>query len=250
MLCFVKPRYPTMINHPNLIVMLTTDDYTSADAYNIFECCKYSNAEYWGMKEAPLPVSDMKKLYSYMKKYNKKTILEVVSYNEKECIDGAKIAVECNCDILMGTYFFDSVNEICIEKNIRYMPFVGEVTERPSVLNGDIDEMIEQAYALQKKGVYGFDLLGYRYTGNQQTLINKFICAVNAPICIAGSIDNFEKLDFIRSSSPWAFTVGSAFFKNKFDGTFCEQINKVCEYIQNNDVYKPGWKNAEKILSV
>jgi len=39
--------------------------------------------------------------------------LEVVAYTEKECIEGAKMAVECGCDILMGTIFFDSVNELC-----------------------------------------------------------------------------------------------------------------------------------------
>ena len=83
-----------------------------------------------------------------------------------------KTAVECGCDILMGTLFFDSVNEFCRQHDLRYMPF-----------------------------------------------------------CIAGSIDSFQRLDELKEASPWAFTIGGAFFKNKFEGTFCEQIDKACDYM-------------------
>ena len=41
------------------------------------------------------------------------------------------------------------------------------------------------------------------------------------------------RLDEVKNVKPWAFTIGSAFFENKFDGTFKEQINKVYEYIEN-----------------
>ena len=47
---------------------------------------------------------------------------------------------------------------------MKYMPFVGEITGRPSVLEGSIDNMIAQAKECLAKGVYGFDLLGYQYT--------------------------------------------------------------------------------------
>ncbi|WP_418128622.1 hypothetical protein RAL98_08780 [Staphylococcus sp. HKU1] len=53
---------------------------------------------------------------------------------------------------------------------------------------------------------------------------------VSGPICIAGSIGSYEQLDLIKSHAPWSFTIGSAFFDNKFDGTFLEQINKVYDY--------------------
>lgn len=220
-------------NTMNLIVMLTHNDKTVENAYEIFEQCKNSKAEYWGFKESPLPLEEMKKLYTYMKQCGKKTFLEVVSYTENECLDGAKMAIECECDILMGTMFFDSINELCKKNNIKYMPFVGKISGRPSILGGNIDEIIEEARGYLNKGVYGFDLLGYRYVGDAVNLNKRFVTEVNAPVCIAGSINSYKRLDEIKDANPWAFTIGGAFFENRFDGTFAEQIDKVCDYIKD-----------------
>ena len=221
-----------MKNSLNLIVMLTHNDETVNNAHEIFEKCKNSDAKFWGFKEKSLPIEQMKNLYKYMKECGKTTFLEVVEYTEKEGLEGAKIAVECGCDILMGTMFFDSINEFCKKNNLRYMPFVGKVTERPSILEGEIDEIIKEANEYLKKGVYGFDLLGYRYTGNTVELNERFVLEVNAPVCIAGSVNGYERLDELKNINPWSFTIGSAFFENKFDGSFEEQINKVCEYVK------------------
>ncbi len=217
----------------NLIVMLTHNDKTVKDSFKIFEECRNSKAKLWGFKEKPLPVDEMKKLYKYMKKCGKMTFLEVVEYTEKEGLEGAKLAVECGCDILMGTVFFDSINEFCKSNNLKYMPFVGKVTQRPSILEGNINEIIAEAKEYQKKGVYGFDLLGYRYVGDAIELNKKFVEEIEIPVCLAGSINSYMRLDEVKNVKPWAFTIGSAFFENKFDGTFKEQINKVYEYIEN-----------------
>ena len=221
-----------MKNSLNLIVMLTHNDETVNNAYEIFKKCKNSDAKFWGFKEKSLPIEQMKNLYKYMKECGKTTFLEVVEYTEKEGLEGAKLALECGCDILMGTVFFDSINEFCQKNNLRYMPFVGNVTERPSILEGEIDEIIKEANEYLKKGVYGFDLLGYRYTGNAVELNERFVLEVNAPVCIAGSVNGYERLDELKNINPWSFTIGSAFFENKFDGSFEEQINKVCEYVK------------------
>lgn len=221
-----------MKNSLNLIVMLTHNDETVNNAHEIFEKCKNSDAKFWGFKEKSLPIEQMKNLYKYMKECGKTTFLEVVEYTEKEGLEGSKIALECGCDILMGTMFFDSINEFCKKNNLRYMPFVGNVTERPSILEGEIDEIIKEANEYLKKGVYGFDLLGYRYTGNAIELNERFVLEVNAPVCIAGSVNGYERLDELKNINPWSFTIGSAFFENKFDGSFEEQINKVCEYVK------------------
>lgn len=224
-----------MDNELNLIVMLTHNDKTVKNAYEIFEQCKDSKAKFFGFKEEPLSLEEMKSLYRYMKKCGKKTVLEVVAYTEKEGLEGAKIAAECKCDIIMGTKYFDSINDFCKKNNLKYMPFVGEVIERPSILEGTIEGMIDEANKLLKKGVYGFDLLGYRFTGNATELNKKFVSYVNAPVCIAGSVDSYKKLDELKDANPWAFTIGGAFFENKFGNDFNKQINKVCEYMEKNN---------------
>lgn len=221
-----------MDNNLNLIVMLTHNDITVNNAYEVFKECKSSKAKFFGFKEEPLPFEEMKKLYRYMKDCGKKTVLEVVAYTEKEGLDGAKLAVECECDVLMGTMYSDSINEFCKENNLKYMPFVGKVIDRPSILEGTIDNMINEANNLLKKGVYGFDLLGYRFTGNAAQLNKRFVSEVNAPVCIAGSVNSYERLDELKDANPWAFTIGGAFFENKFGNDFSEQINKVCAYME------------------
>lgn len=216
---------------PQLMVMLTNDDLTVRNAYELFDRYKNTKAQFWGFKEKPLPPDEMKQLYVYMKECGKTTALEVVAYTEAECLEGAQMAVDCGCDILMGTLYYDSVSALCRANNLRYMPFVGNISGRPSVLSGSIDQMVASARRCLEKGVYGFDLLGYRYVDDAAELIRRFVAEVDAPVCIAGSVNSFQRLDELKQAVPWAFTIGSAFFDNAFEGTFGEQINKVCDYM-------------------
>ena len=112
------------------------------------------------------------------------------------------------------------------------MPFVGKITGRPSVLEGSIQGMIDEANSYIEKGAYGIDLLGYRYTGDPVELNKKFVAGVHAPVCLAGSVNNYKRLDEVKDAASWSFTIGGAFFENKFDGTFAEQINKVVDYME------------------
>ena len=219
------------MNVPELIVMLTHNDRTVENAAEIFEACKDAKAKFWGFKEVGIPLDEMKALYSYMKECGKTTFLEVVAYTEEECLEGAKMAVACGVDCLMGTLFFDSVNDYCKANNLKYMPFVGKITGRPSVLEGTPEGMIDEAKSYLAKGVAGFDLLGYRYTGDAVALNKAFVAGVPAPVCLAGSVSSYQRLDEVKSTGAWAFTIGGAFFENKFDGTFAEQIDKVVDYM-------------------
>ena len=216
---------------PELIVMLTHNDLTVTDAYSVFDQCKSSKAKFWGFKEEPLPLAQMQALFGYMKNCGKTTFLEVVAYSERECLEGAKKAVACNCDFLMGTTFFDSVNDFCKSNHLKYMPFVGKITGRPSVLEGTLEDMVKEAEEYIAKGAYGIDLLGYRYTGDPVQLNREFVAKIKAPVCIAGSVNSYERLNEIKTTAPWAFTIGGAFFENKFDGSFKEQVDKVYEFI-------------------
>ena len=78
----------------------------------------------------------------------------------------------------------------------------------------------------------GFDLLGYRYTGDAVMLNSRFSNEVNASVCIAGSVNSYERLDEIKAASPWAFTIGGAFFDHRFGDSISEQIDNVIEYIK------------------
>lgn len=218
---------------PELIVMLTHNDLTVENAYQVFEECRNTKALYWGFKEKPLPIEDMQRLYARMKQCGKRTVLEVVAYTEAEGLEGAQMAATCGCDILMGTCYAPSIHRFCQQHNIAYMPFVGQIIGRPSVLQGSIESMLSEAKALKAQGVFGIDLLGYRYEADAQQLIADMVEKSHLPVCVAGSIDSMERLQFIKKIHPWAFTIGSAFFEQKFGTTISEQIDRVCEFLRD-----------------
>ncbi len=220
---------------PELIVMLTHNDRTVENAIEIYRECKNSKAKYWGFKEVGIPLEQMKSLCAEMKADGKTTFLEIVAYTEEECLAGAKVAVECGFDYLMGTMYFDSVRDLVRNAGIKYMPFVGDVRERPSVVYGTIESTIQEGVELIKSGnIDGIDLLGYRFVGDAVKLNHDFVEAVQpyGPVCLAGSVSSYQRLDEVAYAGSWAFTIGGAFFENKFDGTFAEQIDKVVDYMQ------------------
>jgi hypothetical protein len=237
-----------MNDNSELIIMLTYNDITVKNAYEIFESSKDSKAKIWGFKEIGIPLEEMKTLFAYMKEWGKTTVLEVVAYTEEECMEGAKMAKECNCDMLIGTLYYDSINSFCKENNIKYMPFIGDVSNRPSVLNGTIKSMLEQANNYLSKDVYGINILGYRYTGDAVKLNKELTSQINAPVCLAGSIDSYERLSEVKDANPKYFTIGTAFFDNKFGGTFKEQIDKVCDYMKDSSDVR-GEANDKEVIS-
>lgn len=216
---------------PELIVMLTHDDLTVEDAYQVFETCRDTKATYWGFKEQPLPLEEMQRIYARMKACGKRTALEVVAYSEAEGLDGARMAVACGCDILMGTCYSPAIRSFCQQHGIAYMPFVGQIVGRPSILQGSVESMVAEAAALKDKGVWGIDLLGYRYDADAELLISEMVRKSSLPVCVAGSIDSYDRLRFIKQTQPWAFTIGSAFFEHKFGDSIAEQINRVCDFL-------------------
>jgi hypothetical protein len=217
---------------PNLIVMLTHHDKSVPHALDVFEECKDCPVEYWGFKDRGLSIDYMKRLVDTIKRARKNICFEVVRYSEKECLESAHMAVEMGVDYLMGTTYFYSVHELLKGTALKYLPFCGRVSESPSVLEGSISEIINEAQAIAAYGVYGIDLLAYRYVGDPVQLAQTFMQAIDLPVAIAGSIRSTNQLDVIKGLNPWAFTIGSAFFEHEFGHTSIrEQIEAVSAYL-------------------
>ena len=216
-----------------MIIMLTYDDKTVSNALEIFDQCKELPVECWGFKNVGLPVEKIKKLVVDMKEVKKTTFLEVVTYNEKSCLDAAKLALECQFDYFTGSLYFESVHNLLKGKPIKYFPFCGKVSGSPSILEGSIQEIIDDAKLMEEKGVDGFDLLAYRFVEDAEKLAQQFIKSIKIPVVLAGSINSFDRLDKIKQYNPWGFTIGTAFFDKKFvkSGSFKEQIIKVLSYL-------------------
>ena len=218
---------------PEIIVMLTHHDVTVPNALEVFETCKDLPVQYWGFKNVGLPKEQMKAVTAAMKAAGKTTFLEVVTYDEESCMDGAKTAVECGFDCLMGTLYYESVHSYLKEQGLTYMPFVGKVSGSPSILEGTNEEIIQNAKDLMSKGIKGFDILAYRHVVDGEKLAREFCAAIDAQICIAGSINSFARIDTMFDIGPWTFTMGSALFEKKFvpEGDFRANLKAVADYM-------------------
>ena len=221
---------------PELIVMLTYNDKTVENALELFNQMKDTPVTHWGFKDVGLPPEKMKEVVDSMNAAGKTTYLEVVSLTEEEGLTGAKLAVECGFDILMGTVFFDSINDYLKDKPVKYYPFPGHVHSHPSILDGTIDEIVQHACDMEAKGVDGMDLLTYRYTGDAPRLLQEVVKATGVPMVSAGSIDSYDRIAEVRDTGAWGFTIGTAFFEKKFipDGSFQENMMAVWDWLQKN----------------
>lgn len=217
-----------------IIIMLTHNDRTVQNALEVFESCKDLPIDFWGFKDVGLEKAEMRKLINAMKKAGKTTFLEVVSYSEAECMVGAKTAVEFGFDILMGTVYHKSVFDYLSTQYIKFMPFCGQVYGSPSVLEGTFDEIIADAEDLLDKGVDGIDLLAFRHNDGAG-LAEEYCKRVKKPVVIAGSINSPARIEFINRINPWAFTMGSALFEEKFvpGGSFRRNLEVVIECMNN-----------------
>lgn len=152
---------------------------------------------------------------------------------------GAKLAVECGFDCLLGTIFYDSVAAYIKTTNLKYYPFVGKVSQSPSILEGSVDFMLEQTREYMAKGAVGVDLLGYRYVeGDANVLSAAYIKAaekaISAPTILAGSIASEERMKLVKQMDPAYFTMGSALFTKNFvkDGSFRDNLEAVVKFLQ------------------
>ncbi len=195
---------------PEIIIMLTHHDVTVKDAGEIFEQCKDLPVKFWGFKNVGLPKDEMKKVAGAM-----------------------KTAIDCGFDYLMGTVYYDSVAKLLKENGMAYLPFVGKVSGSPSILEGTNEEIIQNAKDLMAKGIKGFDILAYRHVVDGEKLAREFCAAIDAEICIAGSINSFARIDTMFDIGPWTFTMGSALFEKKFvaDGSFRDNLKAVADYM-------------------
>ena len=66
----------------------------------------------------------------------------------------------------------------------------------------------------------------------RKNLSARFVAGVNVPVCLAGSIKSFARLEKIMEIAPWTYTIGSAFFENEFGNmSIADQIRVVCDYM-------------------
>lgn len=224
---------------PKLILMFTHNDVTVPDAREYFEMVKDLDVDYYGFKEIGLPEDKMKELCESIQSIGKEAFVEIVEYDEDKILEPARQAIKLGFNYLMGTVFYPSVLDIIKGSDIKYLPFCGEIYDRPSILDGTIEEIIVDAVKIEAEGVDGFDLLAYRYKYPEKVdeLVRMLVKSVKVPIVSAGSINSFNRLQDTIDQGVWGFTIGGAFFEKKFvpNGSYRDNVAAVVKFLKDSD---------------
>jgi len=202
------------------IFMLTHHDVTIPNALEVFEVIKDTGLNFVGCKDIGLPIEKLQELFTRAKKANMTTFLEVVSNDEEKHFAGIENAIRVRADYLIGSMpkFARKTLEYLKEKqaNLKFFPYIGKVIGHPCVLDGSVDEIVDNGVEFEKIGIHGINLLLYRYTGDVNLLLDRAIETLKIPLIVAGNIDNFEKIDQMKRKNVWAFTIGGAILEKRF----------------------------------
>ncbi len=202
------------------IFMLTHHDVTIPNALEVFEEIKDTGLKFIGCKDIGLPIEKLQELFRKMKNAGMITFLEVVSNDEEKHFMGVEKAIRVGADYIIGGMprFARKTLEYLKEKkaNLKFFPYIGKVIGHPCVLEGSINEIVNNGVEFERMGIHGINLLLYRYTGDVNLLLDRAIETLKIPLIVAGSIDNFEKIDQMKRKNVWAFTIGGAILEKKF----------------------------------
>jgi hypothetical protein len=210
------------------IFMLTKDDATIPNALDVFEQVRQTDLRWVGFKDIGLPIPDLKALADRIRASGREVFLEVVSLDRDAELRSASAALEIGADWLLGGTRPADVLPLIAGSRVKYCPFPGTIVGHPSQLRGSIDEIAASAQALSAlEGVYGLDLLAYRYDGDVAALVRRVCEAAHVPIIAAGSVDSLERIRTLAEIGVWGFTVGSAIFDHRFGDDIAEQVQRV-----------------------
>lgn len=220
------------------IFMLTHHDVTIPNALEVFEEIKETGLKFIGCKDIGLPIEKLQELFRKMKNSDMTTFIEVVSNDEEKHFMGVEKAIRVGADYLIGGMprFTRKTLEYLKEKkaNLKFFPYIGKVIGHPCLLEGSVDEIINNGAEFEKMGIHGINLLLYRYTGNVNLLLDRVIGTLKIPLIVAGSIDDFEKIGQMKRKNVWAFTIGGAILEKKFapGKNIKEQVTAVLNLLQ------------------
>lgn len=215
----------------HFILMLTENDATVSDAIATYDSLLDSPVRYVGFKDVGLPIRDLKELARRIRADGRKVMLEVVATSREAELESIDASLEIGVDYLLGGRHVEDALPLLRGSAIRYFPFAGRTVGHPTVLEGTMNEIVEDARRIASMpGVHGLDLLAYRFAGKDDPaeLTRRVVDAVAVPVIAAGSIDRETRVKAMIHANTWGFTVGSALFQQAFvDRRLSAQIDTI-----------------------
>lgn len=200
--------------------MLTQRDVTVLNALEVLEEINDTGLRCIGCKDVGLDPGLYDELFSRMRDYGMRSFLEIVTYDEREHFRGVDLGLRIGADYIIGG--MPQYTEKTLEylktrdERLRFFPYIGEVVDHPCILQGSVDDVIEDGKEAERLGADGVNLLLYRYEGDQEALLDEVVDKLNLPLLVAGNIKDFEQIEELKRNNIWAFTIGSAIFNREF----------------------------------
>jgi uncharacterized protein related to proFAR isomerase len=198
------------------IFMLTHHDQTLERALDVYDDIRDLPLRYVGFKDVGVPHATLRELARRMHDDGRQVMLEVVSERAEDELRSIAAAVDIGVDWVLGGTHADEGLEAIGGASVKYCPFPGRVIGHPSLLRGTIDEIAQSAHDLTARdGVYGLDLLAYRYDGDVEAMIAAVLERASGPVIAAGSVDSVERINTLGRLGVWGFTIGGAIFEGR-----------------------------------
>jgi hypothetical protein len=199
------------------VFMLTKEDATIPEAAEVCRAIAPLDIGVVGFKDVGLPHSALAEVVAILRDQGRDVAMEVVSVTRDEELRAIEAGLELGVDLLLGGTHVEDALEAIDGADVRYCPFPGRVVGHPSVLEGTPDSIVASAGELASTaGVWGLDLLAYRFAGDADALMRDAIASVDVPVIVAGSVADAGRIAAIAAAGAWGFTVGSAVFDGRF----------------------------------
>ena len=193
------------------IFMLTRNDKTVEDARDHISTALKAGVKHIGFKDVGVSFDTLKLLNEDILKGGATSYLEVVSLDKQSEVMSAKAAKEIGVNNLLGGTNVSEVLSLIKGSNIKYYPFPGKIVGHPSVLEGSIQEIVKSSKDLASiDGVHGLDLLAYRHIDDPIKLMRAVTSLVKKPVIMAGSISSKSRIQDVKNSGAYGFTIGTA----------------------------------------
>ena len=193
------------------IFMLTRNDKTVEDARDHISTALKVGVKHIGFKDVGVSFDTLNLLNEDILKGGATSYLEVVSLDKQSEVMSAKAAKEIGVNNLLGGTNVSEVLSLIKGSNIKYYPFPGKIVGHPSVLEGSIQEIVKSSKDLASiDGVHGLDLLAYRHIDDPLKLMRAVTSLVKKPVIMAGSIGSRSRIQDVKNSGAYGFTIGTA----------------------------------------
>jgi hypothetical protein len=202
------------------IFMLTHHDRTIEDAVEVYREVRGSGLRYIGFKDVGATPEILHEITTLAHDDGLEVMLEVVSTTREDELAGISAARDVGVDWVLGGTHAEAGAELLRGTGIRYCPFPGTVVGHPSVLEGSLDQIADDARRLTAlDGVHGVDLLAYRHAGvDPLELVRRVVAAAAGPVVVAGAIVTEDQIRDVVAAGAWGFTIGGAIFEDAAPG--------------------------------